>query len=106
MTRHICLICAGSCASQADQIPAQSWWIYLLPTPLKACTYSGAVYVFKCQNRSGDAWTQVAKLTAEDAIAYQSFGVSVSFNGKYLIVGAALDTENGQDSGTAYVYGR
>ncbi len=49
-------------------------------------------------------WQQNSKLTASDASAGDRFGVSVSVSGDTLFVGADLDDENGQYSGSAYVY--
>jgi hypothetical protein len=63
---------------------------------------SGSAYVFE---RSGNSWTQVAKLTASDGAEYDAFG-HVSISGDYAIVGAMGDNENGQNSGSAYIFER
>ena len=42
---------------------------------------------------------QIAKLTASDGAANDSFGVSVAVHGKTMVVGAHRDGENGPDSG-------
>jgi hypothetical protein len=63
--------------------------------------WSGAVYAFK---RSGDTWTQQAKLTASDGSLGDEFGVSVSTSGDSAIVGAWGDNPNGSYSGSAYVF--
>ncbi|MDF1592338.1 MAG: hypothetical protein P1P89_12555 [Desulfobacterales bacterium] len=62
---------------------------------------SGAAYIF---TRTGEAWTQQAKLTAADAAAYDYFGKSVSINGDYAIVGAHGSDDRGESSGAAYVF--
>lgn len=65
--------------------------------------WSGAVYVFR---RSGDAWTQRAKLTASDGTYGDEFGASVSLSGNSAVVGAWGDNPNGSYSGSAYVFKR
>jgi len=63
--------------------------------------YSGSAYIFQ---RSGDAWTQRAKLTASDGNQSDYFGVSVAISGDTAIVGAHGDDDNGSTSGSAYVF--
>ena len=46
---------------------------------------AGAAYIFK---RSGTTWTEVKKITASDAEAYDSFGSSVAIDGTTAVVGA------------------
>jgi len=62
---------------------------------------SGSAYVFK---RTGTSWAQEAKLLASDGAASDYFGISVFIFGDYAVVGAAFDNDNGQWSGSAYVY--
>ena len=67
---------------------------------------AGSAYVFV---RSGSTWTQQAKLTAEDALAGDALGVSVSINGdgNTALVGAyGADTAAGMNAGSAYVFAR
>ncbi|NQU06903.1 MAG: FG-GAP repeat protein, partial [Calditrichaeota bacterium] len=45
---------------------------------------SGSVYIFV---RDDADWTQAAKLTADDAMAMDFFGHSVSISGDYAVVG-------------------
>jgi hypothetical protein len=67
----------------------------------------GAAYVFK---KGGGGWGQVARLTASDGVASDQFGISVSIcrgpisNGDYALVGAYWDDDNGNDSGSVYVF--
>ena len=64
----------------------------------------GAAYVFV---RSGDAWTQQAKLTAPDGAAGDEFGFAAAIAGDTIVVGArfaAIDGINGH--GAAYVFVR
>jgi len=65
--------------------------------------FSGSAYVFK---RSGTAWTEQAKLLASDGAIEDCFGGSVSIDGDYVIVGASYDDDNGNMSGSAYVFKR
>lgn len=64
---------------------------------------SGSVYIFE---RSGTAWSQQAKLLADDGATYDFFGRSVDLSGDTAIVGAYTDDDNGSDSGSAYVFTR
>ena len=66
-------------------------------------TNSGSAYVFK---RYGQSWVEEAKLTAPDAAAEDKFGYSVSVTGDSVIVGARLDDDNGNASGSAYLFSR
>lgn len=58
---------------------------------------TGAVYVF---TRTDSTWTEVAKLTASDAVAGQQFGSSVSLNGTTLAVG----TKTNHIDSAAYIF--
>ena len=64
---------------------------------------SGSAYIFV---RDGDDWTQQAKLTADDADAGDYFGGTVSIDGDYAVVGAALNDYAGHNSGSAYIFVR
>jgi hypothetical protein len=60
----------------------------------------GSAYVFK---RSGTVWGQQAKLTASDGATGDRFGVSVSIDGEYAVIGAYYDDGN---TGSVYVFKR
>jgi len=62
---------------------------------------SGSAYVFK---RAGTSWGEETKLLPSDGAEGDFFGVSVSISGDYAIVGARGDDDNGENSGSAYVY--
>ena len=62
---------------------------------------SGSAYVFV---REETSWTEQQKLTASDGAAADFFGYSVSISGDTIVVGAAYNDDNGQNSGSAYVY--
>ncbi|MGH9840106.1 MAG: hypothetical protein ACREEM_15085 [Blastocatellia bacterium] len=64
----------------------------------------GSAYVF---TRSGAAWTQQQKLTANDGAAIDVFGFSVSLSGDTLVVGAEGDGIGANAfQGSAYVFTR
>ena len=60
---------------------------------------SGSVYIF---HQSGTTWTEQAKLTASDGASGDQFGISVSIDGDYAVVGAW----NNSSSGSAYIFHR
>ena len=62
---------------------------------------SGSAYIF---TRSGTVWTEQAKLLASDGATYDQLGISVSIDEDYAIIGANLDDDNGNMSGSAYVF--
>ena len=62
---------------------------------------SGSAYIF---TRDGYDWNQQAKLTADDAAEGDRFGFSVSIDGDYAIVGAFWNDDDGENSGSAYIY--
>jgi len=63
--------------------------------------FSGSAYVF---TRSGGVWTEQAKLLASDRATNDSFGNSVSLSGDTAFIGAVQDDDNGNNSGSAYVF--
>lgn len=66
---------------------------------------SGSVYVF---TRSGNTWTQQAKLTAGDRAASDLFGTSValSYDGSVALIGSEADDDKANDSGSVYIFTR
>ena len=65
---------------------------------------SGAAYVF---TKPGNAWatgTETAKLTASDGTRGDEFGISVAVSGNTIVIGAHLDDDNGDKSGSAYFF--
>lgn len=64
---------------------------------------SGSAYIFV---QEGTTWTQQAKLTASDGATGDHFGWSVAISGDTAIVGALDDDDNGESSGSAYVFVR
>ena len=66
-------------------------------------TSNGAAYVF---TEVSGVWKHVAKLTADDGAANDEFGISVAVDGDTIVVGAHQDDDNGDLSGSAYVFTR
>ena len=60
---------------------------------------SGAAYLFDTSTG-----LQVAKLLPDDGAAADLFGQSVAISDAFAIVGAIHDDDNGQDSGSAYLF--
>ncbi|OQX02531.1 MAG: hypothetical protein BWK80_57685, partial [Desulfobacteraceae bacterium IS3] len=63
---------------------------------------SGSAYIFR--RNSDGAWTQQAKLTANDGAAGNNFGNSVSISVDYALVAAYEDDDKGTWSGSAYFF--
>jgi hypothetical protein len=60
---------------------------------------SGSAYVFRY---NGSDWIEEAKLTASDAAASDYFGSGVAINGNTAFVGASLDDDSGENSGSEF----
>jgi len=65
---------------------------------------SGSTYIFD-RDVNGN-WSQVAKLLALDGAAGDLFGDSVSLDGDRVLVSAPLDDDNGDESGSGYIFER
>ena len=73
-----------------------------LDSPQGALAYAGAAYVFI---RKDGFWYQVARLTANDAAGYDSFGTSVGISGNTIVVGATgVDIGGADNAGAVYVF--
>lgn len=66
---------------------------------------SGSVYVF---TRTGSVWTQQQKLKASDGTVDDIFGTGCALNaaGDLALIGARLDDDKGNNSGSVYVFTR
>lgn len=62
-----------------------------------------SAYVFK---HNGTSWVEEAKLSPPEVEIGDGFGESVSISGEYVIVGAPRDDDNGNISGSAYMFKR
>ncbi|MCP4494316.1 MAG: hypothetical protein GY820_44500, partial [Gammaproteobacteria bacterium] len=65
-------------------------------------SYSGSAYIFT--RDAYGSWSQQAKLIATDGAAGDWFGDSVSVYGDTALVGAHLDDDNNENSGSAYIF--
>ncbi len=65
---------------------------------------AGAVYVY--DRNETNAWSEIKKLTAADAQAYDEFGFSVAMAGDVAVTGAHLEDGAGNNAGAAYVFER
>ncbi|MEN8217038.1 MAG: hypothetical protein ABFS56_11865 [Pseudomonadota bacterium] len=64
-------------------------------------TDSGSAYIFEL---IGGQWVEEQKLLASDGAAGDYFGRSVSLYGDRALIGARFDDDNGDDSGSAYIF--
>jgi len=62
---------------------------------------SGSVYVFRFD---GNSWSHEQKLLASDGQVGHLFGSSVSISGDLCIIAAKFDDDNGDKSGSAYIF--
>jgi len=62
---------------------------------------TGSAYVFRFEDPN---WVEEVKLTAFDGQADDFFGGSVSVSGNNCVIGAHGDDDNGEASGSAYLY--
>ena len=86
-------------------------WSVAISPPRRATAIVGAVFDDDNGNFSGSAYLfdtttgrQIAKLLPNDGAADDAFGHSVAISGATAIVGAAFDDDNGDNSGTAYLF--
>ena len=62
---------------------------------------SGSAYVFRYD---GSSWVEEQKLLAFDGAAGDGFGWGMAISGDTAVIGASTDDDNGEDSGSAYVF--
>ncbi len=67
---------------------------------------SGSAYLFERDQGGAGNWGQVKKLTASDAAAFDMFGHAVALSGDTALVGAWGNSDNGDASGSAYIFER
>ncbi|KPA12838.1 PKD domain-containing protein [Candidatus Magnetomorum sp. HK-1] len=64
---------------------------------------TGSAYIFK---RDGSNWNEQAKLIASDPASEDHFGHRVAISGNLALVGASYSDDNGNESGSAYLFQR
>jgi hypothetical protein len=62
---------------------------------------AGSAYILRWD---GASWLEEAKLLASDGQAEDFFGTSVAVSGNVAVIGAEQDNDNGERSGSAYVF--
>ena len=66
---------------------------------------NGGIYIFE---RTHDNWKQPKEqiITAKDSAEGDNFGMSVSIDGKFAIIGAPGNDDGGNNAGSAYIFKR
>lgn len=64
-------------------------------------SFKGEAYIFK---KEGDAWSQEARLIADDATDWSSFGCAVALEGERAVVGAMGEGSGAANSGAVYIF--
>jgi len=65
---------------------------------------TGSAYIFTKPLGGWKDMTETAKLTASDGMANDYFGKTICISGEHIIVGAYGDDDNGEKSGSAYIF--
>jgi hypothetical protein len=65
---------------------------------------AGSVHVFKRHQGGTNNWGEIAKLTADDGAIEDELGFAVGISGDMLVAGAHLDDDDGDSSGSAYLF--
>ena len=68
--------------------------------------YSGSALVYERNEGGADNWGEVAKLLPSDGDVWDLFGEAVAVKGDTAVVGASQNDDNGERSGSAYVFER
>ena len=67
---------------------------------------SGSAYIFERDHGGEDNWGELQKLIASDISSSDSFGISVAIHGDRAVVGARGNSDDGVESGSAYIWRR
>ena len=88
----------GSVAIDGDTIVvgAQNWDEGSTDAP-----QHGAAFIF---TKNNNVWSRVARLTASDYAAQDQFGFAVAVEGDTIVVGDFQDDDDGDDSGSVYLF--
>jgi len=65
---------------------------------------SGASYIFSKPTSGWATDTETVKIIPSDNAEGDNFGCSVSISGSNIVIGAYHDNDNGEDSGSAYIF--
>ncbi len=66
---------------------------------------SGSTYIYQ-NNGTPDNWSEIQEIIPSDEGNGFKFGMSVAFDGTDIIISAYKDNENGEGSGSAYIYAK
>ena len=71
-----------------------------------AAAGNGAAYLFERNVGGSNKWGEVTILTASDGASGDWFGSAVSISGDRAAVGASRNDDDGNDSGSVYIFDR
>lgn len=79
------------------------WAVIGSPRDSDVFSTAGSAYIF---NRVGNDWIEHSKITADDTSILDNFGhaVAISGNGNFIAISALFDDDNGDDSGSVYIF--
>lgn len=77
-----------------------------VPSDSHSVTNAGSAYIFEKPTGEWTDMNETTKLTASDAASWDYFGCQVAIDGNYAIIGASGDDDNGNGSGSAYIFER
>jgi hypothetical protein len=66
---------------------------------------SGAAYKYARNEGGTDNWGELQKLKASDNAMSDYFGIQVAISGENALIGAWANDDNGDESGSAYIFG-
>lgn len=66
----------------------------------------GYVYIYERNHGDSNNWGETKKLAASEGVTADQFGQGVSISVETIVVGAARDDDNGDQSGSAYIFER
>ena len=92
----------GDAADHFGRWMSTTDYTLLVSSPMKN-TYKGAAYIF---NGTLKHWTQIQKLVASDAKAYDYFGERTAISGNRAILGARGGLAGASTAGRAYIFER
>jgi hypothetical protein len=92
----------GNCVSISDDLILIGCRYDNLACPSSQNCNSGSAYLY--QNSGHGGWKMKGKLTPSDKAYFDNFGQYVALSSHRAVVGALLNDDNGQDSGSAYIY--
>ena len=68
--------------------------------------YPGSAYIFDRNRGGANNWGETRKITGSESVNGGRFGYSVSISDNIVVVGAVYDNDDGDQSGSAYIFDR